>query len=144
MNQTSPVLSGQNGDNSWAIWKHPGGIVASRVRGRMEVDFSQALERTVDEMLAKEPNYTAIHDWSRVESFDTKCQKDLTAFGLRTNRQMRTSIVWTTSVLVKMAVAVANMTLGGKVAVPKSEEEFAAAVKKATGLEIEGLFGSRV
>jgi hypothetical protein len=134
-----PAYSGHSGDYRWAIWKHPGGIITSRVVGRMEVDYSKALERVVDDVLKKQAAYIAAHDWSGVPIFDTRCQKDLTAVGVRTLRQMLPSVIWTTSTIVKLAVTVANLPLRGKLALAKTEAEFAEATLKVTGQAVDTL-----
>jgi hypothetical protein len=116
------------------IWSPGKGMVASRVRGyvdrRLLVHFMEPITR----ILATGHSFKAFHDWEGITGYDSDVRLRIATWGARFVRQIDkiTVLVATDSALLRMAISVTNVALGGTVEMVYDRPRFVDAYEKAT------------
>ena len=116
------------------IWSPGQGMVASRVRGyvdrRLLVHFIEPITR----ILATGHRFRAFHDWEGITGYDSDVRLRIATWGARFTRQIDriTILVTTDSSLLRMAISVTNVVLGGTVEMTYDRKRFEEAYEEAT------------
>ena len=78
--------------------------------GYLHHEFARQIIRVLN---GAQGSICQFHDWSEMVGFDTRCQRDLTAWHVRNRERLTCLHILTKSPIVRMGVSVANVPLRG-------------------------------
>ncbi|NUQ78913.1 MAG: hypothetical protein HUU21_35760 [Polyangiaceae bacterium] len=116
------------------IWSPGRGMVATRVRGfvdrRLIVHFMEPITR----ILTTGHRFTAFHDWEGITGYESDVRLRIAAWGARFVRQIDkiTVLVAAESSLLRMAISVTNVAMGGTVEMVYDRARFEAEYERVT------------
>ncbi|MGH7280789.1 MAG: hypothetical protein ACRELY_04645 [Polyangiaceae bacterium] len=101
-----------------------GGVFRSVVRGRATAGAAGAIIAFAEHMIAGGRRLLVFHDWENVSGYDADARKLLTEWSGRITPYWDGSHILFSSPLIAMAVAVASLSLRGKITTYSSRTSF--------------------
>ena len=130
----APDAVANDDDGEAAVWRPRPGLVISRVNGRMTQHHADAIIKIGDEAVRADPgNVVALHDWSRVESYEVAVHARMSAWTLRIIGSMRRVVIAVESPLVALAVRTVNLATGNRIEFASTSEEIERFVRAELG-----------
>lgn len=124
------------GEDSWSSGRGelrislPGPtIVLVRFIGHLEASLVLHVKAPTDRLMAKGTMPAVFNDWWEMTGYDSDARIQLTEWTLKNRKRMSAAHVLTQSKIVAMGVTVANLGLGGSLAVYTDRVKFEAALQ---------------
>lgn len=119
-------------DEGKLVLSMPGpGIFASEVVGYLRGEDARAFAAYGDRIIDRYGKLRGFHDWTAVMGYSNECRLAVTEWSVRRLSQLEEVHIALHSPMVRMAVAVANIALRGRVTIHGSTETLAAARAQA-------------
>ena len=92
------------------LWRPRNHVIVMQASGYLHHEFARQIIRALN---GTQGTICQFHDWSEMVGFDTRCQRDLTAWHVRHRDRLACLHILTKSAIVRMGVSVANVPLRG-------------------------------
>lgn len=103
------------------------GVFLSEAAGRLGVEAAHAYTDYADEIATQYAGGIGVHDWWTMAGYDPGVRQHVVGWSMRVISDWVQIHVALRSQIVKMGVTLANVALGGKVAIYTDRNKFAAA-----------------
>lgn len=105
------------------------GILSYTVEGKLTTGIMKRIIEFAE--ASKVPELSFFHDWWNVQSYDTQARLLIVRWSTRNRARIRAAHIVTHSKIVKMGVAVGNLTLGGIATLHETPAAFRQALTRA-------------